>query len=88
MNFLRRLLQDSKLCTIRNSGVGARHVTSKLCFTTHQVTEKELPQYVENVTSSFDLQSFTVRTEQCMMALYVYAQPKIHKVTSLDHRCK
>ena len=59
MNFMRQLLQNSKLCTIRGT-IGGHQVMRKLCVPTHQVTEEELQQYVENVTSTLGLQSFTV----------------------------
>ena len=56
MNFMRQLL---KLCTIRGT-IGGHQVMRKLCGPTHQVTEEELQQYVENVTSTLGHQSFTV----------------------------
>ena len=59
MNFIRQLLQNSKLCTITGT-IGGHQVMRKLCVPTHQVTEEELQQYVENVTSTLGHQSFTV----------------------------
>lgn len=59
MNSMRLLLQNSNLCTNRST-IGAHQVMRKLCSGTHQVTEKELPLYVDNVTSLFNLHSYTV----------------------------
>ena len=57
MNFMRRYLQ-----CLKAYNTGARQVVKKSFTTTHQVTEKELPQYVEYVNSKFYLRSYAVIT--------------------------
>ena len=67
--FVRRLLRSSKLCAIKST-IGGLQIMTKIWFTTHQVTEKELPQYIENVAFKFNLRSFAVSMAILLGRLY------------------